>query len=84
MQNHSKTAMPAKRYPLPKRINAALSEKAYQNLRALKQKYQYGNNYLLTILLENLNTITDDATLDRIYNDFKNEYGAPSRSEEHK
>ena len=67
-----------KRYPLPKRFSAALSEKAYDNLRALNDKYHYGNNYLLTILLENLDTITDGDALEKAFADFKSEYGAPS------
>ena len=46
--------MAAKRYPLPKRFSAALSEKAYANLRALNAEYGLGNNYILTVLLENL------------------------------
>ena len=70
--------MPAKRFPLPKRLNVALSEKAYKNLRALNEKYHYGNNYLLTILLENLNTITRDKALEKVFADFKAEYGAPA------
>ncbi len=67
-----------KRYPLPKRFSAALSEKAYENLRALNEKYHYGNNYLLTILLENLDSITDSEALEKVFADFKAEYGAPS------
>ena len=49
--------MPAKRFPLPKRFNVAMSEDAYRQLRALNAKYGYGNNYLLTILLENFEQI---------------------------
>ncbi len=67
-----------KRYPLPKRFSAALSEKAYANLRALNDRYHYGNNYLLTILLENLDAITDGAALEKAFADFKAEYGAPA------
>ena len=67
-----------KRYPLPKRFSAALSEKAYANLRALNDRYHYGNNYLLTILLENLDAITDSEALEKAFADFKAEYGAPA------
>jgi len=67
-----------KRYPLPKRFSAALSEKAYANLRGLNEKYYYGNNYLLTILLENLDTVIDQAAMDKVFADFAAEYGAPS------
>jgi hypothetical protein len=67
-----------KRYPLPKRFSAALSEKAYQNLRALNEKYHYGNNYLLTILLENLDAITDREAVKKVFAEFAAEYGAPA------
>ena len=69
--------MATKRYPLPKRFNAALSEKAYANLRSLNEKYHYGNNYLLTILLENLERVTDSGALEMVFDEFKQEYGAP-------
>lgn len=69
--------MPAKRYPLPKRFSAALSEEAYENLRKLNQRYHFSNNYLLTILLENIESITDEAALDRVFSDFAEEFGAP-------
>lgn len=67
-----------KRYPLPKRFSAAVSEKAYENLRSLNAKYHYGNNYLLTLLLENLDAVTDADALEKVFADFKAEYGAPS------
>ena len=70
--------MAAKRYPLPKRFNAALSEKAYDNLRALNARYHYGNNYLLTILLENFESITDPDAVERAFAEFEAEYGAPA------
>ncbi len=70
--------MPAKRFPLPKRFSAALSEKAYQQLRALNEKYHYGNNYLLTIILENFDAITDAGAVERVFSEFKAEYGAPA------
>lgn len=67
-----------KRYPLPKRFSAALSEKAYENLRELNAKYHYGNNYLLTILLENLDAIANSDALEKVFADFAAEYGAPA------
>ncbi len=70
--------MAAKRYPLPRRFNAALSEKAYAQLRALNQQYNYGNNYLLTILLENLEAITKAGAVEKVFTDFAAEYGAPA------
>ena len=72
--------MAAKRYPLPKRFKAALSEAAYERLRALNGRYGFSNNYLLTILLENLETIADPEALDRAFRDFTAEYGAPPPS----
>lgn len=70
--------MPAKRYPLPKRFNAALSEQAYDNLRKLNERYHFGNNYLLTILLENIDAVADKAALDRAFAEFAAEFGAPA------
>ncbi len=66
-----------KRYPLPKRFNLALSEKAYENLRSLNQQYSYGNNYLLTILLESIDEVLDKQALDAAFNAFEREYGSP-------
>lgn len=70
--------MPAKRFPLPKRFNAAMSEKAYERLRGLNAKYGYGNNYLLTILLENLDQIVKKRELEKAFKAFAEEYGAPA------
>lgn len=70
--------MATKRYPLPKRFSAAVSEKAYAKLRDLNAKYHYGNNYLLTVLLENLDSITNSEALEKAFADFKQEYGAPT------
>ncbi len=67
-----------KRYPLPKRFQAALSEEAYRNLRALNARYGLGNNYLLTVLLENLDSVTDPVALDQAFRGFIAEYGAPT------
>ena len=69
--------MAKKRYPLPKRFNAALSEAAYKKLRELSGTYGYGNNYLLTILLENLDSIVDAEAIDQVFADFASEYGSP-------
>jgi len=70
--------MAVKRYPLPKRFNVALSEKAYGNLRRLNEKYHYGNNYLLTILLENLEEVTKAKVVESVFAAFEEEYGAPA------
>lgn len=70
--------MAAKRYPLPKRFNAALSDAAYSKLRALNEKWGLGNNYLLVVLLENLDSFADEAALEKVFSDFIDEYGAPN------
>ena len=72
--------MARKRYPLPKRFNLALSEKAYENLRGLNERYGFGNNYLLTFLLENIDSIADKKSLDEMYNKYIEEFGSPSQS----
>jgi hypothetical protein len=70
--------MTPKRYVLPKRFSAALSEKAYQQLRALNGQYHYGNNYLLTIILENFELIADPKAVEQAFSAFADEYGAPA------
>lgn len=69
--------MAKKRLPLPKRFSAALTEKAYARLRDLNAQYGLGNNYLLTVLLENLDGIADPDALEDAFDDFISEYGAP-------
>ncbi|MCF2947471.1 virulence factor [Paraglaciecola aquimarina] len=69
--------MKDKRFPLPKRFGAAMSEKAYSKLRSLNSKYGYGNNYLLTILLESLDEIADPEALEKAFRKFEAQYGAP-------
>ena len=71
--------MAKKRFPLPKRFNVALSEKAYKRLRGLNGQYHFGNNYLLTMILENLDTIARENALDEVMTEFQNEYGAPEK-----
>jgi hypothetical protein len=66
-----------KRYPLPKRLDAALSEQAYANLRAMNARWGLSNNYLLTVLLENVNTVADQEDLDRAFRRFIDQHGAP-------
>jgi len=68
----------AKRYPIPKRFSAAMSETAYARLRALNAEYGLGNNYLLTILLENLDEIDGEGRMDAVFRRFIDEYGSPS------
>ena len=68
----------AKKFPLPKRFNVAMSEKAYGNLRKLNEEFGLGNNYLLTVLLENLPEVTKKRELNRAYKKMIAEYGAPA------
>lgn len=68
----------AKRYPLPKRFSAALSEEAYAKLRGLNAKWHLGNNYLLVVLLENLDRYADPEALDAAFRAFIADNGAPS------
>ena len=69
--------MAAKRLPLPKRFRAAMTESAHARLRELNATYGYGNNYLLTVLLENLDAVVDADALDRVFAEFAETYGAP-------
>ena len=70
--------MAKKRYPLPKRFAAALSDPAYARLRALNAEYELGNNYLLSVLLENLDEFADPQTMRRAFERFIADYGAPA------
>jgi hypothetical protein len=67
-----------RRLPLPVRRNVSLTEPAYERLRRLNQTYGLGNNYLLVVLLENLDRIADPERLDGVFRDFIAEYGAPA------
>lgn len=67
-----------KRLPLPVKRSIALTQTAYDRLRALNESYGLGNNYLLTVLLERLDDVADPAALDQAYRDFIDEYGAPA------
>ncbi len=56
--------VPRHHKPLPKRFAARLSEEAYAALRDLAQATGLGNNYVLTVLLEEgATTIDRDAVL---------------------
>jgi len=50
-------------------------------LRTLNSKYGYGNNYLLTILLENLEEIVNEDALEKAFLDFKEKHGTPAPGE---
>lgn len=70
--------MTARRFPLPKRFNVAMSDKAYAVLRELNSRYGYGNNYLLTVLLENLDSIARKGAIDKVFSEFESQFGAPA------
>jgi hypothetical protein len=44
----------------------------------LNEKYGYGNNYLLTILLENFEQIANAEAVEQVFAKFAQEYGAPA------
>jgi len=69
--------MTNKRLSLPIRRSMNLTEAAYDRLRALNETYGLGNNYLLVVLLERLDDYSDPDRLDRVFEDFISEYGAP-------
>ena len=66
-----------KRLPLPVRRTMNLTDEAYAKLRRLNDAYGLGNNYLLVVLLENLDQIADPDALDAAYQSFIAEYGSP-------
>ena len=66
-----------KRLPLPVRRSMNLTDEAYAKLRRLNDAYGLGNNYLLVVLLENLDQIADPDALDAAYRSFIAEYGSP-------
>ncbi len=70
--------MRTKRLSLPKRFNAAMTEQAYDRLRELNAEWHFGNNYLLTILLENFDDVVDQDRWQETMNAFIIEYGQPS------
>ncbi|MCP4318270.1 MAG: hypothetical protein GY789_20205 [Hyphomicrobiales bacterium] len=74
--------MTAKRLPLPKRFYAGLTEEAYGRLRSLNERWGLGNNYLLVVLLENLDRYADQQKLDRVFSEFIDEYGAPKAAKD--
>ncbi|MEM6464528.1 MAG: hypothetical protein AAF724_21715 [Pseudomonadota bacterium] len=69
--------MTVKRLPLPKRFNASPTEDAYGRLRSLNARWGLGDNYLLVVLLEDLDRYADPAQLDAVFAEFIDAYGAP-------
>ncbi len=66
-----------KSMPLPVRRQMNLSQTAYARLRALNGTCGLANNYLLTVLLERLDSFADAQKLDTAFREFIAEYGAP-------
>lgn len=50
---------PAHHKPLEKRFSVAMTPEAYANLRVLADESCLGNNYVLTVLLENMENVID-------------------------
>jgi hypothetical protein len=69
----------SKRIPLPKRFNCAMTEEAYARLRSLNEEYGFGNNYLLTFMLENLDRIANEKELDAMFREKIAKYGSPDK-----
>lgn len=59
-----------RRLPLPKRFSAALTEGAHERLRALNADTGLSNNYLPTMLLENLDDYADPKKLKAAFDRF--------------
>jgi len=66
-----------KRMSLPKRFNCALSEAAYERLREINAETGLGNNYCLTVLLENLDEVAPPERLNPVFQRFIAEYCPP-------
>ena len=73
-----KTTMTNKRLPLPRRFNVAMTDKAYARLRGLNEEWHFGNNYLLTVLLEHFDEVVDETALKTVMAEFIETYGQPS------
>ncbi len=68
-----------KRLPLPVRRALSLTDEAHDRLRRLNAQYGLANNYLLVVLLENLDKFSDPEKLDAVFQDFITQYGAPKK-----
>lgn len=67
-----------KSLPLPVRRSMNLTDNAYTRLRGLSARYGLGNNYLLVVLLEQLDQFADPDKLDAAFREFIAIYGAPN------
>ncbi len=52
-------SVPKHHKPLPKRFSVAVTENASADLRQLAAESCLGNNYVLTVLLENMEAVVD-------------------------
>jgi len=66
-----------KRLTLPVRRQMNLTDAAHEQLRALNERWKLSNNYLLVVLLEQLDAYADPEKLDAAFERFIAEYGAP-------
>ena len=62
--------------PLPKRFSVAMSEAAYASLRALAGETCLGNNYVLTVLFENMDRVIDRKAFRKAVDDMLGESSA--------
>jgi hypothetical protein len=76
MSNRPDPARP-KRLPLPVRRQMNLTDAAYEQLRELSEHWKLSNNYLLVVLLEQLDAYADPEKLNAAFERFITEYGAP-------
>ena len=67
--------VPRHHKPLDKRFHARLSEAAYANLRRLAERSGLGNNYVLTVLLEDMERTIDLAAFDQAVKDMLARHG---------
>ena len=64
-----KEPVPRHHKPLEKRFHARLSEAAYANLRKLAERSCLGNNYVLTVILEDMDRVLDLTAFDTAVKD---------------
>ena len=83
MPARSDAARP-KRLTLPVRRQMNLTDAAYERLRQLNERWKLSNNFLLVVLLEQLDTYADPEKLDAAFERFIAEYGAPESGMEKK
>ncbi len=63
--------------PLEKRFNVAMTPEAYANLRRLAEDSGLGNNYVLTVLLENMARTIDRDGFRQAVRELVEKHGPP-------